>query len=108
MVGTAILALIVAFAVGEGLPNPLNQPLDVILLSVAMLTMVVGLVMAWRWERIGGLLVLGGLAFFAIVNHGVQLNVVFGPMLVVGLLYSGCGWWWRKACGPCGTTSSSA
>ncbi len=93
VVGTAILALIVAFAVGEGLPNPFNQPLDVTLLSVAMLAMVVGFAVAWKWEGVGGILVLSGLAFFAIVNHGVNLNVVFGPMLVVGLLYLACGSW---------------
>ena len=42
---------------------------------------------AWRWEGIGGFLILGGFAFFAAVNHGVKLNVVFGPMVAVGLLY---------------------
>ena len=53
------------------------------LLFVAMLTMVAGLIAAWKWERIGGLLILGGLAFFAVVNHGIRFNVVFGPMLTV-------------------------
>ena len=47
---------------------------------------------AWKWERIGGLLILGGFAFFAAVNHGVKLNVVFGSMLAVGLLHLLCGW----------------
>ena len=93
VVGTVILALIVTIAVGEGLPNPLNQPLVVNLLSVAMLAMVVGLAVAWKWEGVGGILILGGWAFFAIVNHGLKLNVVFVPMLAVGLLYLGCGWW---------------
>ena len=37
-------------------------------------------------------MILGGLAFFAVVNHGIQLNAVFGPMLAVGLLYLLCGW----------------
>jgi len=93
VVGTAILALIAAIAIGEGVhPARLFETLPVALLTVAMLTMVVGLVVAWKWERIGGVLILGGLAFFAVVNHGVRLNLVFGPMLAVGLLYLGCGW----------------
>ncbi len=92
LLGTAILVLIVAFAIGEGLPNPLAQPLAVNLLFAAMLTMMVGLVLAWKWEGIGGLLILGGLAFFAIVNHGVPLNIIFVPWLLTGLLYLGCGW----------------
>ncbi len=35
-------------------------------------TMIVGLVVAWNWEGGGGLLILGGFNFFAIVNHGVR------------------------------------
>lgn len=75
------------------MPNSINQPLNVNLLSVAMLAMVIGLAVAWKWEGVGGILILSGLAFFAIVNHGIKLNVVFGPMLTAGLLYLGCGWW---------------
>jgi hypothetical protein len=48
----------------------------------------------WKWEGIGSLLILGGLALFAIVNHGVPLNMVFGPWLFTGLLYLVC--WWRR------------
>lgn len=62
IVGTAILVLIAAIAIGEGVPNLLAQPLPVNLLFVAMLTMVVGLIAAWKWEGIGGLLTLGGMA----------------------------------------------
>jgi hypothetical protein len=91
ILGTAILLLIVAIAVGEGLPNPFAQPVEVQLLFAAMLTIMVGLILAWKWELLGGLLILGGFAFFAIVNHGIKLNLAFGPMLAVGLVYLGCG-----------------
>ena len=94
LVGTTILALIAALAIGESVhPARLFEALSVALRTTAMLTMMVGLVVAWQWERIGGILILGGLVFFAIVNHGVRLNLVFGPMLAVGLIYLGCGWW---------------
>jgi hypothetical protein len=33
----------------------------------------------------------GGFALFAVVNHGIRFNLVFGPMLAVGLLYLLCG-----------------
>ena len=94
IVGTAIIALIVALAVGEGVSNPLATPIREQLLSIALVTMIVGLVAAWKWEGIGGLLILGGWVLFAVVNHGIRLNLVFGPMFLVGLLYLGC--WWMK------------
>jgi len=92
LLGTAILVLIAAIAIGEGLPNPFAQPLDVNLLFAAMLTMMIGMIVAWKWEGIGGLLILGGFAFFAVVNHGIRFNIVFGAMLGAGVLYLGCGW----------------
>ena len=98
-VGTAILALVVAIAIGEGVPNPLAQPVEVNLLSVAMLTMMTGLIIAWKWEGVGGLLILGGFGFFAAVNHGIRLNVVFGPLLATGLMYLAC-WWMNKSPSP--------
>jgi len=100
ILGTAILALVVAIAIGEGVPNPLTQPLGVNLLTVAMLTIVIGLLAAWKWEGIGGLLILSGFAAFAIVNHGIPLNVVFGPLLVTGLMYLGCWWISSRGCLP--------
>ena len=71
IVGSLILLLILAFAIGEGVPNPLHGLVRRNPLTFALVTMMVGLVLAWKWEGIGGLLILGGLAFVVIVNHGV-------------------------------------
>ncbi len=90
--GALILALILALAIGEGVPNPLHGSIRENLLTVAMLTMIVGQIVAWKWERIGGLLVLGAFVLFAVVNHRVPLNIVFVPWLLTGLLYLACGW----------------
>jgi hypothetical protein len=95
-IGTALLALIATFAIGEGGPNPLQVSLRENLLGAALLTMIVGQLVAWKWEGIGSLSILGGLALFVIVNRGVRLNqslVVFAPWLVTGLFYGLC--WWR-------------
>jgi hypothetical protein len=88
--------LIAILAIGEGGPNPLQVSLRENLLGSALLAMLIGQIVAWKWEGIGGLLILGGFALFAIVNPGVRLNqslVVVGPWLVTGLLYLIC--WWR-------------
>lgn len=91
--GTLVLGLLVVLAIGEGVPNPCTQPLSVNLLSLGLLTMVAGLLVAWRWEGIGGSLILGGLAFFVSVNHGIRPNAVFGTFFLVGVLYLLC--WWK-------------
>ena len=93
-IGIVLLGIIVAFAIGEGVPNPLRGSVPEGLCHVGLLTMIAGQFLAWRWEGIGSFLILGGLAVFAIVNHGVPLNIVFGPWLVTGLMYLIC--WWRK------------
>jgi hypothetical protein len=97
IIGAALLGLICVLAIGEGarnLHNPLQGSFREDLFGVGILMMLIGQVAAWKWEGIGSLLILGGFAMFAIVNHGVPLiNVVFGPWLVTGLLYLIC--WWR-------------
>jgi len=100
ILGTLLLLLIAVFAIGEGLPNPLILSQREILLFIAMLTMIVGQIAAWKWEGIGGLLIVGGFAFFSIVNHRISINIVFGPWLVMGLIYFGCGWIKRRAASP--------
>lgn len=79
ILGTLLLLQIAVFAMGEGVPNPLNLSRRELLLFAALATMIVGQIAAFRWEGIGGLLILGGFAFFSIVNHRISLNIVFGP-----------------------------
>ncbi len=96
-IGTALLVLIAALAIGEGVPNPLVLSLRENLLGAALWTMVLGQIVAWKWEGIGGLLILGGFALFAIVNPGVRLNqslVVVGAWIATGPMYLLC--WWRS------------
>ena len=91
VIGILILLTIVALAIGEGGPNPFRISLRENLLGLGLLPMIGGIVVGWKWEGIGGLLILGGFAFFAIVNHRLSLNVVTVPWLLAGLLYLGCG-----------------
>lgn len=79
-IGTALLLLIVILAIGEGG-----------VLGAALWMMLIGQVVAWKWEGIGGILILGGFAVFA--TPPFRFNIVFGSWLVTGLLYLVC--WWR-------------
>ena len=51
-----------------------------------------GLIVAWKWEGLGGILILGGGAFLAIVNYGID-PVAFGILLLPAFLFLCC--WWR-------------
>lgn len=93
LLGIVILLLIATLAICEGLhPARMFESLGVATLTVALLTMLVGQVVAWKWEGIGGGLIVGSFVFFSVVNHGVSINIVFGPWLLTGVVYVLC-WW---------------
>lgn len=95
IIGVALLILITAIAIGEGGPNPFTALLRENLLGLAFLTMTLGLLVGWKWEGIGGLLIVGGFALFAIVNRPFRINAVIVMWVVTGLMYLVC--WWRRA-----------
>jgi hypothetical protein len=66
--------------------SPLESP---ILLAVLIITL--GLIVAWKWEGLGGILILGGTAFCAIVNY--RLVPAWCAIGTLGLLFLCC--WWR-------------
>jgi hypothetical protein len=89
-IGIPLFALLVPLAMGDGVPNPLTASRREILFATVVLTMLFGLILAWKWEGIGGLLILGGLVLFATANEAFLLNIVFAPWLITGLLYLVC------------------
>jgi hypothetical protein len=100
-VGTALLALVLAFFIGESLagesaPNPLTLSLTENFLLLAMLVTLVGIVVAWRWEIFGGVLIVGSALLFAAINaivSGYWRFGVFEPLFIaVGLLFLWIGW----------------
>ncbi len=89
-IGIPLFGLLLVLTLGDGLPNPLAASLRENLFATVVLTMLFGLILAWRWEGVGSLLILGGLVLFATADHGILLNIVFTPWLVMGLLYLVC------------------
>lgn len=89
-VGIPLFVLLVLLTLGDGLPNPLTASRRENLFGIVILMMLFGLVLAWKWEGIGGLLILGGLALFAAANEPFLFQIVFTPWLVTGLLYLAC------------------
>ena len=96
VIGGLVVLLIVGFAIGEGMPNPIHQPAVVNISFLALTIMSAGQVIAWWKEGLGGLLVLAGLAGFAMANHGIRMNAVFAPMILTGAIYVFCWWFARE------------
>ena len=53
------------------------------------LIIAIGLVIAWKWEGLGGILILGGAVFLDIVTYGLDV-LEFVPLLLTALLFLCC------------------
>ena len=85
----ALLALfIIVLAIGEGMPNPLTQPLAVEIGFIALAFILIGLVVGWRWEFSGGVISLAGWGLFlmSVIKPG-HLNWFVLLLAVPGILY---------------------
>jgi peptidoglycan/LPS O-acetylase OafA/YrhL len=68
-------------------------------LLIGLVVALIGLLLAWRWELLGGVMaVIGGVATMALVCIGSGLDMLFCallftlPILAAGVLYLGCCW----------------
>ncbi len=104
LLGLTMLLLVLAFFIGEGLaagimPDPRTMSLseDALLLALGMT--LVGIIVAWRWEAIGAILIIGSTLLFETVNALASGYWRFGLLepffYLVGLLFL---WhWWRTS-----------
>lgn len=49
-----------------------------------------GLIIAWKWEGIGGALIISGVVIFHVEEHQLWLNWIFGLLGLVGILFMAC------------------
>jgi hypothetical protein len=96
IIGTFLFLGLMAFVIGEGLPNPAKLSLPELIGFLAMFLIVAGLLLGWKWERLGGLLNIIGVAAFLtlelIINHRLHANCwPFLVLAIPGLLYLYCG-----------------
>jgi hypothetical protein len=85
-----MLGLIALFSMGEGVPNILKISIPETLELLALFGTCLGLVLAWRWERAGGLASLANLATFTLVELSVNRRppgLAFAVMAIPGLLF---------------------
>jgi len=96
----ATLILIIAigegfFYPGDGLPNPLTQPLPVAIELFGMLAMLIGCIIGWKWQGLGAILVITGIMTFHIIEKRLWLMGAFTLFDLAGILFLLC-WWLEK------------
>jgi hypothetical protein len=109
--GARVLALLVSgpflyfllFRSDEVVPTLSWRAPNQMPLLLAWMAVVVGIVISWRWEMIGGLLTAGSAILIGIFGYlgcgtGELLTcfLVTGPYLLSGLLLLGCCWGRRQ------------
>jgi len=92
ILGTLFVLLILVFLVGEGPPKPSMLGARDRWMFLALGVMLIGLVLAWKWAGIGGLLAFAGYLLFIAIG---KTRTIVSPFLAAGL--AAClhllAWW---------------
>jgi len=83
ILGVVLVALTVLIAIGEGLPNPLTQPFIIQIGFYALGLVLLGILLAWRWEFSGGMISLVGWVVFLVAEEVSVPQAVF--ILLLGV-----------------------
>ena len=63
-----LIFVVVLLALGEGFPSPSDLTSSGLMLTLSLLVMLAGLLSSWKWEGIGGTLIILGFLLFFIIN----------------------------------------
>lgn len=90
-----LLILVVALmAIGEGFPSLSKLTTNELLLTISLVIMLIGLLSAWKWELLGGILILVGFLAFFLVNSFssgyLRLGYFFVLFPLTGVLFLIC------------------
>ncbi len=104
VLGTLLVLLVVVLMIGEGVPKPSILTAPEKLMFAPLIVMLLGLILAWRWEGTGGTLALSGYLLFGVLGP----RLASSPFMAGGV--AGClyllAWWtsdrskWRERGGP--------
>lgn len=91
-----LIFVVVLLAMGEDFLKFTNIDVVELLLSLSLLTMLVGLLSAWKWEGWGGILIIVGFGLFFLANsyysNELRLGFIFMLFPLTGLLFLFCCW----------------
>jgi hypothetical protein len=97
--GTLMALFFLAFFVGEGFPNIFRLHWRESLSVLALSAVVVGLLLAWIWEGLGGAVALAGTVLFMLLTGTRGIGLLLVPA-AIGLLHVVC--WWSLRSGGAG------
>jgi hypothetical protein len=90
--GTLMALFFLAFFIGEGFPNIFRLPWRESLSVLTIGAVVAGLLLAWKWEGLGGALVLAAVGLMPLIGMMRGIGFFLVPA-AIGLLHVVC--WWR-------------
>lgn len=85
--GSILFLMIIMFAIGEGIPNPFSLTLSEAITFFSFVVMLSGLIVAWRLEGIGGMVVLLGYLVIVIINPFSFSGGVIAIIPLTGTLF---------------------
>lgn len=89
--GLLLVGMVLLFVIGEGgLPDALHEPVTTQVELLGMAFMLVGFLVGWRWEGVGGALAIAGFAAFLVaemVANGRPPRGAIPLFAVPGILY---------------------
>ena len=96
LTGVGLVGVLVAFAVGHGgLPDLSKAPAPVRAEFAALALIVAGCLLGWRWEAVGGAVVVFGYIAFNVaelVTNGTFAGGLIPLLVIPGLLYLMAAW----------------
>ena len=94
LTGTLVALFFLAFIVGEGPPPLFRLSLQQNLHFLALAALFLGLLLAWKWELLGGLIPLAGFVLLVLIEHVRSLATgLFLLPVAIAVLNLLC--WWR-------------
>jgi hypothetical protein len=100
------IGIVLLFAFGEGLNLSQFTARELVLFVFFPLGVCLGMVVAWRWEGLGGGITMASLAAFYLVNRLLSSSfprgLAFVALAAPGLLFLLCWLWTRFSAKPHG------
>jgi len=83
LMAAMILFIFIGNAAADGIGPIFHLTFRETLMMVAFLIVFAGLILAWKWERLGGWMIIGGMAAFYILDFAFSGDFPRGPFFLI-------------------------